>query len=38
VESDKLLKGLMWRPGEVAEAKARHRVAADRDDDADAEP
>ena len=27
-ESDKLLKGLMWRPGEVAEAKARHREAA----------
>ncbi len=27
-ESDKLLKGLMWRPGEVAEARARHRDAA----------
>lgn len=32
-ESDKLLKGLVWRPGEVAEAKARHREAADRDAD-----
>ncbi len=30
-ESDKLLKGLMWRPGEVAEAKARHREAVDKD-------
>jgi len=30
-ENDKLLKGLMWRPGEVAEAKARVRDAADRD-------
>ncbi|NTV38543.1 MAG: glycosyltransferase family 1 protein [Demequinaceae bacterium] len=27
-EGDKLLKGLMWRPGEVAEAKARHRAVA----------
>jgi len=30
-ENDKLLKGLMWRPGEVAEAKARVRDAADKD-------
>ncbi len=27
-ESDKLIKGLAWRPGEVAEAKARYRDAA----------
>jgi len=30
-EGDKILKGLMWRPGEVAEAKARVREAADSD-------
>ncbi|NYI41021.1 glycosyltransferase family 4 protein [Demequina lutea] len=29
-ETDKILKGLMWRPGEVAAAKARHREAAGR--------
>ena len=26
-ESDKRLKGLAWRPGEIAEARARHREA-----------
>ena len=30
-ENDKILKGLMWRPGEVAEARARHRVSAHTD-------
>lgn len=28
-ENDKVLKGLMWRPGEVAEAKARHQGELD---------
>lgn len=28
-EGDKLIKGLAWRPGEVADAKARHRDAAE---------
>jgi phosphatidylinositol alpha 1,6-mannosyltransferase len=30
-ENDKVLKGLMWRPGEVAEARARHRDVGERD-------
>ncbi len=29
-EGDKLIKGLAWRPGEVAEARARHRDAPGR--------
>lgn len=30
-EGDKLIKGLAWRPGEVAEARARHRDVAGKD-------
>lgn len=30
-ENDKALRGIMWRPGEMAESKARHQEASDRD-------
>ena len=30
IESDKVLRGIMWRPGDAAAAKARHRDSADR--------